>query len=754
MSLQNAGQLVVGQGVRVKVPAWMMSEKSLASRVIEGTIEAVTGKAILVNGHAASYPSDHCHRCGQQIVNMVSRMVGYGPICSDYLGIPRDFPAERVAEYRAKITKDTAIKTWLPLSCCQVEVVTDVAEEVKAAAETKRKAEQAAKNKVRISVEQDRIVVRSPIEAKDWCKSVQGGWWSKPVQWAWNWFITPKTAEALHQVFAGSPFTVEEDAAFKQLLVKAEAHRGALQTAAEQKVADVSTLAPIALTKTAPWGHQLRAYNFSLALPGAALLMDMGTGKSKVAVDLICNREQAFPALIVCPLSVVGVWPKQFKVHAGKEVEVVTLNGKLSVAQKRDRAHRAIEEARVNGRNLVLVINYESAWREPFAEWALGVKWGTVLLDESHKVKAPGGQASKFCGKLAAQARWRLILTGTPMPHSPLDVYSQYRFLDRDVFPRTFNQFKHRYAVMGGYMGYEIEGWQNLDELNSLMYSVAFRVTKDILDLPEYTHVTRSVFLGAEARRAYTALAEQLVADVGAGKVTASNVLTRLLRLQQITSGYVRTDASEESEGGEVQVDTAKEDTLAEVLEGIGKDEPVAVFARFHHDLDTIKRVAEKLGRRYGELSGRSRDGLAEDATMKEEVDVLGVQISSGGVGIDLTRARYAVYYSVGFSLGDYEQSLARVHRPGQTKPVTYIHLVTAHSIDETVYENLQNKRDVVESVMAEVAKALAGGNSNEGNGAAQAAPGLTTDAEANAAAVADAVEEDDMAAWMEVGEE
>jgi len=126
----------------------------------------------------------------------------------------------------------------------------------------------------------------------------------------------------------------------------------------------------------------------------------------------------------------------------------------------------------------------------------------------------------------------------------------------------------------------------------------------------------------------------------------------------------------------------------------------VVVFCRFHRDLDAVNRIADEAGRRSLELSGRMDELKRWQAG---EVPVLAVQIDSGGLGIDLTRARYAIYYSLGFSLGSYEQSLARVHRPGQTRPVEYIHLLAEGTVDEKVMAALSNRADVVNSVLQQM---------------------------------------------------
>jgi SNF2 family DNA or RNA helicase len=122
------------------------------------------------------------------------------------------------------------------------------------------------------------------------------------------------------------------------------------------------------------------------------------------------------------------------------------------------------------------------------------------------------------------------------------------------------------------------------------------------------------------------------------------------------------------------------------------------VFCRFRHDLDKIRKVAESQQRRYGEVSGRQDDLV--DSKFPPDVDVLGVQIQAGGAGIDLSAAAYCAYYTVGFSLGDYEQSLARTHRPGQTRSVTYYHLVSEGTVDSRVYAALEQRKDVVRAIL------------------------------------------------------
>jgi SNF2 family DNA or RNA helicase len=244
---------------------------------------------------------------------------------------------------------------------------------------------------------------------------------------------------------------------------------------------------------------------------------------------------------------------------------------------------------------------------------------------------------------------------------------------------------------MGGFNRMMVVAYQREAELRDLFYSRAYRVESgDVLDLPDTLTVNLKCDLGREGRRLYDEMADQFVADVEGGQVTAGNALSRLLRLQQITSGYGRRD-----DGTDVEVDTAKGKVLEDLLTDIGK-EPVVVFCRFRHDLDVAHRAAAKAGLPSYEVSGRRKD-LADWTG-----GVLAVQIQAGGLGLDLTLARYAIYYSLGFSLGDYNQSMARLHRPGQSRPVEYIHILASDTVDETVMDALARREAVIDHILEE----------------------------------------------------
>ena len=248
---------------------------------------------------------------------------------------------------------------------------------------------------------------------------------------------------------------------------------------------------------------------------------------------------------------------------------------------------------------------------------------------------------------------------------------------------------------MGGFQNKQVTSYKNLDELEALMRRATFRVGKDVLELPPETHVTYRTTLSPECQAIYRAVEEDFIAEVEGGRITVANTMVALLRLQQITGGWVKTDDERYR-----RVDWAKQRLLEDTLEDIGPHEPVVVFCRFHADLDAVHEACASLGYTSLELSGR-RAELARWQT--GEAQVLAVQISSGGVGVDLSRARYAVYYSLSFSLGEYDQALSRVHRPGQTRPVEHIHLVAKGTVDEKIMRALERRAEVIQAILAEI---------------------------------------------------
>lgn len=419
-----------------------------------------------------------------------------------------------------------------------------------------------------------------------------------------------------------------------------------------------------------PWKHQRDACEWVRGRRASMLALDMGTGKTLTAI------------MATCP-----------------NVRSAVLLGKGSTKSRAAKLKKAML-IRSRDYGLVVVVNYDSVWRGELAKLIGSHKWKAIILDESHRIKAPGGKASRWLASLArANPQARLLcLTGTPMPHSPLDLYGQFRFLDPSVFGTSFARMRARYADCDPMFPSKVRKWLRQDELASILNRHSFRVTADeVLDLPDALHERIPVTLSPKARKFYDSLERDMVAAIDRGHVVVSNALTKLLRLQQATGGHSVVETGDGPATVYLDGTPAKRLALESWMEDIAVCEPMVIFCRFRSDINDVIAACKTTGRSYSELSGE-KNTLAE--WQAAETDVIVVQIQSGGVGIDLTRAAYCVYYSLGYSLGDYEQSLARLRRPGQTRCVRYYHLVAEDTVDEEVYKALSNRKDVVNHVL------------------------------------------------------
>jgi len=445
------------------------------------------------------------------------------------------------------------------------------------------------------------------------------------------------------------------------------------------------------------WRHQLEAFRFAKNLPAAMLHCGMGCGKSNIAISLIANRA-CRKVLICCPKSVLGVWRREFEKHCPTAHKVVVLEkgtttDKKKLLEKELMLASALQAPRIT----VFVVNYETARMPVLAEALAEVKFDCVVCDESQRIKAHNSQQSKALAAIGATAKYRLALTGTPMQNSPMDVFGQFRFLDPGVFGTKYHAFRSRYAEIGHFGADHIVGFKNQEELAARMRLLTYHADRSVLDLPPVQHITVPVTLGQDTLKLYRALEQEMIAAVADEVVTVSNALVKTLRLRQITGGFVHTD---DDGAGSRLVETGheKRDALVELLEGM--DAPCVVFCEFVHDLDQIADAAREAGRKYGEVSGRRKD-LTQHATMPEDVGVMGVQVRSGGIGVDLTRAPYGVFWNHPWSPGLYDQAWARVSRPGQTQSCVFYHLLAEGTADVQVWKALEKKQNVIDMVIS-----------------------------------------------------
>ena len=439
----------------------------------------------------------------------------------------------------------------------------------------------------------------------------------------------------------------------------------------------------------------------------------MGTGKTRIAID-VARALGARRTLVLAPSAVLGVWAPQIARHHADGAWVLTLDDKT--AADKGRALAAGLDVQYE-RTLIVIAGYESAWRPGLREYIAGAPWDLVVADECHRIKAAGGKASQWLARvLRGQAKHRLGLTGTPMPHGPVDIYAQARFLDPQIFGTSAAVFRKRWCRMGGFEQRQVIGLHDEPAFAAHLARMMLTIKADVMTLPPTTDTSIPVQLGAKARRHYREIADDFITRLEGGEVaTAPMAATTILRLQQIGSGFIR-----DAEGVDHDLGGEKQAALESLMSDMDATEPVVVFGRFRRDLDFIHAAAEAVGRRSYELSGRRRelDIWREAAAhgrglypVKPAVAgaVFVVQVEAGGLGVDFTtcahgestRARYAVYYSLTHGLGAWEQSRARIHRPGQERTVHYYTIEAG--VDGSIVKALAKKQDAVTALVEHV---------------------------------------------------
>lgn len=436
---------------------------------------------------------------------------------------------------------------------------------------------------------------------------------------------------------------------------------------------------------------------------GCAYLMDMGTGKTITTIAVAGTLFQTGHIkrlLVVAPKSIVNVWQQEFEKFAAFPYTLAVLDG--------DGSKKADTIRHMGSAGLaVIVVNYESCWRleTDIARWRPDM----IVCDESSKIKNPQAKCSKALHRLGKNSEYNLILTGTPITNSPLDFFSQYKFLDESIFGSSFYGFRGKYAILGGYQNHQIVGYKKLAELVQKAHSVAYRIRIDeAVELPEFIDEIRPVVLEKKAQQVYDGIDKDSFAELMSGEVTARNVLTRLLRLSQCTGGFIRDD----NNGIVQEISRAKLEALEDIVDGCMEEgKKVVVFARFVPEIDSIAKMLEKKNIGYSLIKGDVTDRAEQVQQFQTDpnIKVFIGQLQTTGMGLTLTAGTVAVYYSLDFSYANYEQSRARIRRIGQTKRGVYIHLVCKDTIDEKVMAALKQKADVSKLLVDDYKKLIGG---------------------------------------------
>ena len=400
----------------------------------------------------------------------------------------------------------------------------------------------------------------------------------------------------------------------------------------------------------------------------------------------------------MAPLSILGVWEEEFGKFAAFPYALAVLSG--AGVKKLDTLRHMTGTALQ-----VVVVNYESAWRmeKDLAAWHPDL----IIADEGHKIKTHNIAASKAMHRLGARASYRLLLTGTVITNKAIDVFSQYKFLNPAIYGQSFYAFRNRYFDMVGYGNHTPVLKKSMEaELTEKLHSISYRATKaECLDLPETVDVIRQVDLEPAALRVYRQLVKESYAELSGGDqgapvaVTAPNILTRFLRLSQLTGGFLGNDETSAVE----QVSAAKLAALEDILDGAAAEgKKLVIIARFIPEIRAICKLLDKRGLRFSCITGEVKNRDEQVSQFQNDPAVMAFvgQIATAGLGITLTAASTMVFYSLDYSMSNFEQAKARIHRVGQRHPCTYVYLTARGTVDEKVLAALKDKADLAKSLV------------------------------------------------------
>ena len=470
--------------------------------------------------------------------------------------------------------------------------------------------------------------------------------------------------------------------------------------------------------KTKPFKHQLQALEKSWSKETWAWFMEMGTGKTKVCIDniaMLYDRGKIKSALVIAPNGIKRNWRKELSVHMPDHVEY--MDAVWVASPKKKEQIELMNICQISDKLQILIMNIEalSTGRGlDFARSFLLPGASLMVIDESTTIKNHAARRTKNIMKIANLAKYRRIMTGSPVTKSPLDLFSQVEFLGPWLLEQSnYYAFRARYAIIqqrsvGSHSFQHVMGYQRLDELTAILRDFSTRVLKaDCLDLPDKLYTKRTVAMTPEQLKAYVEMKRSAITFFEDNPMTAASVLTQMIRLHQITCGHVKTD------DGEVR--SLKNNRIKELIQVLQEsDGKVIIWAVYRHDIQTIeKEIANEYGKEtvasyYGDTKDDIRQSIVDDF-MDRDSDLrffIG-NPKTGGYGLTLTCSHTVVYYSNDYSLEVRMQSEDRAHRIGQKDKVTYIDLIAEGTIDEKIVKALNNKIDLASKVMGEDPKKI-----------------------------------------------
>jgi SNF2 family DNA or RNA helicase len=438
-----------------------------------------------------------------------------------------------------------------------------------------------------------------------------------------------------------------------------------------------------------PYNHQLEGRDFIIDRDGVgALFYDMGLGKTLTALMIFSKLRYNCKMFVVCPNTIIEpawcndirnftdyrVWNMRKKEPSKWEIAVINYEAFISS----------------RGKNLLHHIYTNRAF---------------VVFDESSRLKNYKSKTVKLVLKHKREYDHVLIMSGTPAPNCETEYFAQMQVLNTGVFHHYYQIFLNEYFCMErnsqvtacGHRPGELMkfGWKIVlrkDKRDEFYDKIGrhslFKKKEDCLDLPEKVCVVRNISFSSEERKIYAQMLNECIAYINHEAVVGDNVLKRLMKLRQITSGFAI-----DSEGKSVDLKpiSSKQKELLNVLEELGNNQ-VIIWGNFRHEIEKINKIlGDKSRILYGGTPSNERDSIVQ-GFKNGDYQYLIANPQTAGHGLTFTNCNYEIFYSMTYSYEYYEQARDRIHRIGQTNKCSYIHLLVERSIDFTMYNVVQRK--------------------------------------------------------------
>lgn len=456
--------------------------------------------------------------------------------------------------------------------------------------------------------------------------------------------------------------------------------------------------------KTKPFSHQLEGVEYGLKYDRWFLGDEQGLGKSKQVIDIAVARKIMYGykfCLIVCGVNTLKWnWVNEIHTHSKEDAYILgqrRKGTKIRIGSTKDK----LEDLKLmynmgEPHPYFIITNVESFRDKNLADTISDLcKKGIIGMcaaDEMHKMKNPTAQQTK--GFLKCLPDCRIGMTGTPLMNSPMDLYVILKWLGYES--HAFYSFKQHYCVMGGYGGYEIVGYKNLDQLTAQVREIMLRRLKsEVLDLPEKIYVDDIVEMDGKQGVMYKEVEAGLKADYINGDIDLTNPLSALIRLRQ-TTGYPGILS-------ETITESAKLDRMEEIVENcISNDEKVIIFSNWTQMTSVIFDKVAKYGCGVitGETADSNRQAIVNKFQSDDTLKVIVGTIGAMGTGLTLTAATTVIFVDEPWNKALFDQAVDRAHRIGQKNNITIYSIMCKDTIDERIHNLIYKKGAMSDAII------------------------------------------------------